>query len=143
MIKHLKDQVQLKNCSRFNQSFEKDFSIAEQQIYQLLSEKTALENLNCDIRSKLTKKKKRTNTLESILAQKENEIIQHKEEVHVLKNGVRQLTNDLSSLQKEIFALLSEKTTLEQLNCDFAKEKTRIITLKNNLVEKVKKIVQL
>jgi len=113
---------------------------AEQEISLLWSKKAALEKLNGDILAELAEEKKKTNSLEIKLTQKESEIREW-------TNRAGQLKNVLSSLKNANSQLLAEKTKLakpkDQVNAQLATEKTKSSTLENNLTLKEKEIVQL
>merc|ERR1719233_1834066 len=113
---------------------------------QLLSEKTALEKLNDDIRVQFAKEKSRISTLENNLTLSWNEKLHLKEEIDKQKNEAKHFEKDLSSSQKEISQLLSEKQTLVKQNGDIRDKltelKTAMSTLENKLTQKEKETIQ-
>lgn len=126
--------------------FKSNLSSSQKEISQLSSQKTILENLLGDIREKFTTEMTRSSTLVKNLNQKELEIVKHKEEIHMLKNGAKQFENDFSSSQKEISKLSSEKTALEKLVGDIRAELTEemrtISTLENNFIQQEKETIR-
>jgi len=106
------------------------FNLEERVMYRqlvsvLMNEEKITQREN--IRDKLTLEKTRSSSSEDNLTQKENEIVQHEEDIHKLTNIAKQ----------EIFQLQSKKTALEKLNGDIRERySTRISTLKDNLNKK-------